>query len=166
MPTSIIACLVFILSHAVIAQADFTPAPAAGARLSSHRWQATHEGNGTFEEKAVHATLEVSEVRYEVPDALAGRLNTFISIEPSTKKTYRLHLTTGAQAELRADYALEPKLLSGENAFREGFVSAPALHQEYCLLMLPLDGGGYRVIAKKKSDQTVVAEFAIDPVAL
>jgi hypothetical protein len=161
MPSYLIACLVFILTHAVVAQADFTSAAEPSTRLSAAHWQVTHVGSAQLGELSVEAALEVTEQHFEVPEALAGRLQTLISIEPVTKKSFRLHLTAG---DLRADYDLAPELLSGEHAFREGFVSIPSLHHEYTFVVSPLDGGAFRVICKRKADGAPVSEFSLNPV--
>ncbi len=166
MPSSFIACLVFILTHAVVAQADFSPVSEYTTRLPSAQWATTHVGTATLGDLNVMASLEVTEQRFEVPEAMANQLQTLISIEPVTKKAFRLHLTAGEAGELRADYTLAPELLSGDHAFRDGFVSVPSLHHEYTFVVIPLDGGALRVTCKRKADGALVSEFSLNPVGL
>lgn len=163
MSASVIACLVFILTHSVVAQADFAPTSEFSARLPATGWAATHVGTAQIGELAVSATFEESQHRYEVPASLANRLNTLISIEPVTKKSFRLHLVAG---ELQAVYELNSELLTGENAFRDGFVSVPAINHEYSFVIIPLDGGALRVVCQHQGKAGTVSEFSLDPVGL
>ncbi|RZA07936.1 MAG: hypothetical protein EOP11_06340 [Proteobacteria bacterium] len=150
MPSTLIACLLFILTHSVVAQADFSPAGESPFSLA--KWQITHSGQAPLGAQIHTASLEVSDA-----PVLA-----FASIERPVHRAYRLTLRGAGAQMIVASYELHPELLSGEDAFLEGLSSREQINHELCFRLIPLDGGAYRVRATSRSDGAPVGDFLLE----
>jgi hypothetical protein len=132
-----------------VAQAN---SPGTETAFSLAKWQITHSGSAPLGEGLCTATLEVSESPVEAR----------ASIEPARPRAFRLAFHGGLDAESLAHYELNRELLSGEDAFREGFVSVDRLNGEYAFTLIPVDGGGYRVRALRRADGNLASEFMLE----
>lgn len=165
MYANILACLVFILTNSVVAQADFTPSDLGIARLPTAQWTATHQGNGELGGVAVSAALEVAEKTFEVPEVMAISLQTLVPlVTPAPEKIFRLTLAMNEKPELRATYELRAETISFEGDLREAFVSRPSIHQSYSFAVLPQEDGSLRAVYSRDG-KSESGEFALKPLS-
>ena len=132
---TLFTCFLFILTHAVVAQAD-TPPTSPAPRLTNGLWATTHEGELNGLGQPVEAALEVTERLYEAPE-VADRFKTLLSIEPQPQKIFRLSLQSTVNPAVRDEYELVKKTVSYDGALREAFVNKPSIHREVEFVLLP-----------------------------
>lgn len=141
------ACLIFILTNSVMAQAALPAGDMQTSQISIEKWVPTYAGETEVDGLPVTAILEQSQ------ETAAPQFNALIqdsyvpSLLPVIKRRYRLNLVVSHNPHVHAVYEVSPKTVSVEGDVQKVFVSDAN------------DARGFQFLVTAEKDGTLKVEY-------
>lgn len=139
----IVTCMVFILTHSVMAQAGSL---STNLRIDTQKWVTSYAGETEVDGLLVTVNLDEARSNLGIPDIMIG-LSGLVPMETvPAQRNFRLSFIVSHNPSIRTSYVIQPRTVSVDGALRLAYVSQ-------------LDQRDFQFMATVQPDSTVLVSY-------